>query len=169
MIQASHFSRRDLPKFSKILKAESGSDVIVIGYPMGHFDTYNRFPILKSGIIASGWGMNFNEERIFKIDTQLFPVSSGSPVILKPTRIIVRDDGKISTYNSTSPAKLLLGIYAGEFQQKITESCMIEKDQIKEDVKITKNVSLGIGNVFYADLIDEIILNPLTFHEMQIR
>ena len=68
---------------------------------------------MKSGIIASAWGYNFNGLPIFQIDAQLFPGSSGGLVISKPTNIAMID-GNLK-YNKIKQF-VFLGVYSGEFK-----------------------------------------------------
>lgn len=80
------------------LQVEAASDVLIVGYPERFYDQENVFPIVKRGIIASGWGLHFgnqeqhNGERhrkgpYFMVDAKMFPGSSGSVVISKPQKI----------------------------------------------------------------------------------
>ena len=49
----------DLPSSSQPT-IEATTDVVICSYPYGFYDTVNKFPIIKSGIIASAWAENFN-------------------------------------------------------------------------------------------------------------
>jgi hypothetical protein len=55
-------------------------DVCFIGFPDGRFDTANNLPILRRGVIASIPKVDFDGQKQFVIDAQVFPGSSGSPV-----------------------------------------------------------------------------------------
>jgi len=57
-----------------------GADVWFIGYPENRFDTFHNLPILRRGYIASIPKVDFNAKKLFVIDAQVFPGSSGSPV-----------------------------------------------------------------------------------------
>ena len=87
---SSSVSEEDLPE-NKNISAEVADDVVIIGYPKGFYDEKNIFPIVKSGIIATRWGMNFNDMPVFLIDAKLFPGSSGSIVVTKPISSIVAE------------------------------------------------------------------------------
>lgn len=123
------------------ISIEVTSDIIVASYPRGFYDIYNKFPIIKSGIIASCWGGNFNGKPIFQIDAQLFPGSSGGLVISKPTNITVHN-GELM-YRDGSKEFILLGVYSGEYQWT--------------DSMTGQQHSYGLGNVWYSSLITEII------------
>lgn len=58
-------------------------DVLFVGYPDGIFDQKNHLPIMRKGITASPFEVDFNGGKKFIIDAQVFPGSSGSPVFVK--------------------------------------------------------------------------------------
>ena len=58
-------------------------DVLFVGYPNGIFDQKNHLPIMRRGITASPYNVDFNGDKKFIIDAQVFPGSSGSPVFIK--------------------------------------------------------------------------------------
>lgn len=57
-----------------------GANIWFVGYPENRFDTAHNLPILRRGYIASIPTVDFNSEKQFLIDAQVFPGSSGSPV-----------------------------------------------------------------------------------------
>jgi len=58
-------------------------DILFVGYPNGIFDQKNHLPIMRRGITASPYNVDFNGGKKFLIDAQVFPGSSGSPVFIK--------------------------------------------------------------------------------------
>lgn len=146
MVQWYGVSKDNFPGQNRI-HPEVTSDAIVIGYPRGFYDQANLYPIVKSGIIASRWGFGFGGNPYFLIDTKLFPGSSGSIVISKPTNMVV-ENGKILHHPEKQFA--FLGIYSGEpFQQHQP----IEFD----DVTIIRKSGFNVGIVWYAGLVEDII------------
>lgn len=128
------------------------SDIIVASYPKGFHDHVNKFPIVKSGIVASAWGYNFRGLPMFEIDAQLFPGSSGGLVLSKPTQITMID-GKL--HYSTKKEFVFLGIYSGEYKWD---------DTIEVDGKeVTIKKSFGLGNVWYSYLVPQIIKNGVSY------
>ena len=123
------------------------SDVVVASYPKGFYDVENKFPIVKSGIIASAWGLKFNGNPIFEIDAQLFPGSSGGLVISKPTNIALFDQ---SMHYSTTKQFVFLGVYSGEYLWK-------EIEELEDGTQKVRERSYGLGNVWYSYLIPQII------------
>ncbi len=146
----SAVSEEDLPQNSGIT-AEVADDVIVVGYPRGFYDRKNIYPIVKSGIIASRWGMKFDGKPIFLIDSKLFPGSSGSIVITKPTAAPV-DEGPLKGYRETRFA--FLGVYSGS---PIVQISSIDLG----DFTITRKDSCDLGAVWYGELISEIVKNGI--------
>lgn len=128
------------------------SDIIVASYPKGFYDKVNKFPIVKSGIVASAWGSNFNGLPIFQIDAQLFPGSSGGLVISKPTNIAMID-GNLKF--SKSKQFVLLGVYSGEYTW--------DKEIEVDGKKYLVDTSYGLGNVWYSHLIPHIIKNGISY------
>lgn len=139
-------SSEKLPGKNK-LHVQVTDDIITIGYPRGFYDSKNIFPIIKGGIIASRWGMNFDGEPCFLIDTKLFPGSSGSLVLTKPNDVVV-EDGKI--FCSKEKQFAFLGIYSGE---PIINRQPIETD----DMIIQIKEGFNVGKVWYGFLVDDII------------
>ena len=129
------------------IEVEASSDVLVVGFPRGFYDEVNLFPIVKSGIIASRWGVGFRGHPYFLIDAKLFPGSSGSVVISKPTDFVL-ENGKLMTNNEKQFA--FLGIFSGEPRQQ-------EQPVTVGDLTITQNSGFDLGIVWYADLVEQII------------
>jgi hypothetical protein len=57
-------------------------DVIMVGYPIGLWDSTNNLPIVRRGITATHPAVDFCGKKEFLIDAACFPGSSGSPVFL---------------------------------------------------------------------------------------
>jgi hypothetical protein len=138
-------SKDDFAGSNKIT-VEAGDDVLVIGYPHGFYDQVNLFPIIKAGIIASKWGVGFKGQRFFLVDAKLFPNSSGSIVVSKPTNFVISGDQIFSSQNKRFA---FLGIYAGEYS--------VEENKNPKEPNITNKISVNLGIVWYADVIEEVI------------
>lgn len=70
-------------------------DVLVVGYPQGHWDGTRNLPLFRRGITASPAMLDYNGESKFLIDCSIFPGSSGSPVFLYNFPAYI-DNGKVS-------------------------------------------------------------------------
>ena len=142
MISTGKVTDRDLPSASP-LTIEATSDVVICSYPHGFYDSVNKYPIVKSGIIASSWGKPFNGTRTFLVDANLFLGSSGGLVLSKPTDI-ARINGKVM--HSDFKHYVFLGVYSGQYNYVETNPD-----------GTTKVESYGLGIVWYSDLVHEIV------------
>jgi len=124
-----------------ILQAQPGDDVLVIGYPKGIFDTFNKLPVLKTGVLNTPIGVHFNGLDAFLLDFKYYAGSSGSLIISKPTRLAYDKVGRLES--STVPQYLFLGVYQGE--------------QVWNDVT-PESADLGLGWYYYN--VEEAIKNP---------
>jgi len=139
-------SKENLPGENKI-HPEVTSDAIVVGYPRGFYDQHSVFPIVKAGIIASKWGAYFNQKPYFLIDAKLFPGSSGSIVITKPTNLLV-ENGNL--FHNSEKQFAFLGIYSGEPYQQYHP---LELD----DITIIRKSGFNVGIVWYGHLVEDIM------------
>jgi hypothetical protein len=129
------------------IEVEAASDILVVGYPRGFYDRVNLFPIVKSGIIASRWGVPFEGKPYFLIDAKLFPGSSGSVVISKPTDFVL-ENGRLLT--NTEKQFAFLGVYSGG-------PILKEQPVTISDLTVTHTSGFDLGIVWYADLVEQII------------
>lgn len=139
-------SNKNLPD-NQPLTVDVTSDIVVASYPKGFYDDVNKFPIVKSGIIASGWEMQFKGNSLFEIDAQLFPGSSGGLVISKPTNFALFDG---CLHKSETKQFVFLGVYSGEYVWE-------EETANIDGTKSFQKRSYGLGNVWYSYLIPEIV------------
>lgn len=144
-MQWSAVSEEDLPGNNNI-HVEVADDVVIIGYPKGFYDEKNVFPIVKSGIVASRWGLNFNDLPVFLIDAKLFPGSSGSLVITKPIDSVVVDGTPMYAKEKQFG---FLGVYSGE--------PFITREPIElDDMTIIRKDGFNVGIVWYGQLVVDI-------------
>jgi hypothetical protein len=131
-----------------------GDDVYILGYPAGIFDEENVEPIWRIGTIATDprRGFSFNEllrkqwklpEHLngFLIDSQIYPGSSGSAVVLKPSATSFGAGGVAVGGNRYVP--YVLGIVSGSIPI------------VDFDGRVLSRVGLGI--VQSADAINDAI------------
>ncbi len=57
-------------------------EVVMVGYPIGLWDSMNNFPILRRGITASHPAVDFMGKQQGVVDMACFPGSSGSPILI---------------------------------------------------------------------------------------
>ena len=134
---------------NKEIRVEASSDVLVVGYPRGFYDTVSLFPIVKSGIVASRWGAGFQGDPCFLIDAKLFPGSSGSVVISKPIDMVMKE-GQLLVLKNDEKAFALLGVFSGE---PLTQTEPVTVG----DLTIAQTLEYGLGVVWYAETIEELL------------
>lgn len=152
LIFPSALSNYNLPD-NQPIEIEVTSDIIVASYPVGFYDKKNKFPIIKSGIVASAWGLFFDGLPYFQIDAQLFPGSSGGLVISKPMNLASFNR---KLYHSENKQFVFLGIYSGEYTWTDTI-----KSEMGESFSYER--SFGLGNVWYSFLVPQIIENGICY------
>jgi hypothetical protein len=113
-------------------KLEVGSQVLVIGYPMGLYEPKSYLPILRSGMLATTYGIAFDELPLCLIDANLHKGDSGSPVLTVPSEVI---EG-VALPPSHLPS-YLLGVNSGSYS--------------------VRGVALGLNAVWYGNLILHIV------------
>jgi hypothetical protein len=96
------------PSFLENLSAIE--DIIMIGYPIGLWDSKHNFPIVRRGITATPTFIDVDGQPEFVIDCACFPGSSGSPVLLY-SHSYKGKDGNV--FIGAQRIKLLGVLYAG--------------------------------------------------------
>lgn len=59
-----------------------GESLMVMGYPLGHFDEVNNLPIVRNATMATAFSAYYRGRPTFLIDSRLHEGVSGSPVLL---------------------------------------------------------------------------------------
>ena len=122
--------------------------VTFIGYPDNRYDQFHNLPIVRSGLIASHPKVDFNGIKKFIIDAQVFPGSSGSPVMINLTYENYKN-GKIHIGQSKIR---LLGIVA---------ATMVRNNKIRPLPAISSNLGtqevIGLGIVYKATALKELL------------
>lgn len=88
-----------------------GEDVFIIGYPRGFYDSVHNLPIFRDAMIASAYGVPFQDNPFFLTDAKLHPGVSGSPVFTKPKNTWTTTKG--STRMIAGTHYFLLGVHSG--------------------------------------------------------
>lgn len=69
-----------VPNEEDLSRMHALDDVIMVGYPIGLWDSVNNKPLFRHGIAATHPNLDFEGRKEFIIDAACFPGSSGSPV-----------------------------------------------------------------------------------------
>lgn len=130
----------------KKLGIGQGDEIFTIGFPMGIAGINKNYTIIRSGIIARLDDEIINSNFQFLIDAWVFPGSSGSPVILKPS---------LSSIKGTKPVNkaYLLGIAKSYIPY---QEVAISSQTGEPRVIFVENS--GLAGVVPMDFIKEIVL-----------
>ena len=112
-----------------------GQNVLIVGFPLGFYDTLHNLPIVRSATIASSFAHPFKGEPCFLTDARLHRGMSGSPVIVcLPGR--QKDHEQIRRW-------WLLGIHSSALD-------VSDRDPGQDE-------RLGLNMAWYASLIPEVL------------
>ncbi|HZY19208.1 MAG TPA: serine protease [Ramlibacter sp.] len=59
-----------------------GAALLVVGFPLGFFDTLHNLPVARHAIVASAFGVRFQGQGYFLTDARMHRGASGAPVVL---------------------------------------------------------------------------------------
>lgn len=102
--------------------------VSIVGFPYGQ-GSVGKFPIWKTGHIASDIDLDYDGKPVFLIDASTLPGMSGSPVIAK--RIGMQTTSKGLIMGGTS--RKFLGIYSGRIQER-SELGIVWKPEVLDSI-----------------------------------
>ena len=95
----------------KLEELSALEELVMVGYPIGLWDSKNNFPVFRKGYTASHPALDFNEKGVGLVDMACFPGSSGSPIY------VLNENGyvdKKGTHHLATSRIILIGIlYAG--------------------------------------------------------
>ena len=128
------FQRADILARDTILPL--GQDVLILGFPLGFYDTRHNIPIVRRASIASSYPHPFKGEPYFLTDSRLHRGMSGSPVI-------ARVPGVGSSANTGSSEWRLLGVHASALD-------VSDRDPVQDE-------RLALNTAWYAALIIEML------------
>ncbi len=104
-----------------------GQPVLIVGFPLGFYDTLHNLPVARHAAVASAFGVRFQGQGHFLTDARMHRGASGAPVVLH------HRGGDPSL-----PWKLL-GIHSSRFDMRTREKDVDE--------------SLGLNSAWYADIL----------------
>ena len=133
----------DETAFSYIKDIDVAEEVFVLGFQPGLPISKMR-PVVRSGIIS-----RLEEDRTFYIDASVFPGNSGSPVLLKPSPIILKE--RNIQFGSTHLGRFI-GISSGYIPYKeVAVSLQTGRP------RIVFEENTGLSKVWSVDYIKEVI------------
>ncbi len=105
---------------------EIGAPVLVVGFPLGFYDTLHHLPVARHAAVASAFGVRFQGQGYFLTDARMHRGASGAPVVLRDPQ------------GGALPWKLL-GIHSARLDMRTREQGVDE--------------SLGLNSAWYADIL----------------
>lgn len=134
-----------IPTHKKLTELSALEEIVMIGYPIGLWDSKNNYPIFRKGYTASHPAYDFNEKGIALADIAAFPGSSGSPIY------ILNENGysdKIgNTYLGRSRIIFLGVLYAGPTMKADGEVSVID---IPTQQKVVSRTSVMTNLGYYV-------------------
>lgn len=104
-----------------------GTPLLLIGFPLGFYDTLHHLPVARQAVVASSFGLRFQGQGYFLSDARTHRGTSGAPVVMNTKQ------GQGGT------SWTLLGIHSSSVD-------MLSRDKAQDD-------SLGLNCVWYADIL----------------
>lgn len=140
----------------KGLGISQGDEIFIIGFPMGIAGVSRNYAIVRSGIIARLDDEIINSNFQFLIDASVFPGSSGSPVILKPSIVGIK---------GTKPVNkaYLLGIAKSYIPYR-----EVAIDSQTKEPRVIFVENSGLAGVVPMDFIKEIVAPLLKIKQQKI-
>jgi S1-C subfamily serine protease len=116
-----------------------GENLMVVGYPRALRDTVHHLPIVRNATASSAYGIPFNGAPLFLVDASLHPGMSGSPVLTKPREGIAPAGRELDGLSERGI--FFLGVHSAGVDVNVGGT----------------NEPLGLGTVWYARLLEEIL------------
>ena len=112
---------------SDLAEVGVGDAALIVGFPLGFYDTVHYLPVVRQAAVASSFGVRFQGQGYFLTDARTHRGSSGAPVVMHAPEVT---DGL--------PWKLL-GVHASRV------------DMRSRDLRLDE--SLGLNCAWYADIL----------------
>ncbi|TFZ07926.1 S1 family peptidase [Ramlibacter humi] len=122
---ACHFAPDHLP--GEAAAVDVGAPLVLVGFPLGFYDTVHHLPVARQAIVASAYGVRFQGLGYFLTDARMHRGTSGAPVVMRRAD----DDGPLPW--------TLLGVHSARLD-------MGTRDTLQDD-------RLGLNCAWYADIL----------------
>lgn len=104
-----------------------GASVLVVGFPLGFYDTVYQLPVARQAAVASAFGVRFQGQGFFLTDARTHRGTSGAPVVMRDAQ----GDARLPW--------TLLGVHSARLDMGTREEGVDE--------------SLGLNCAWYADIL----------------
>ena len=109
---------------------EVGSNLLVVGFPLGFHDTLHHLPVARHAVIASSFGLRFQGQGYFLTDARTHRGTSGAPVVMR----VAQDEAALGDL-----PWMLLGVHSARLDVN-------SRDQQVDE-------ALGLNCAWYADIL----------------
>jgi S1-C subfamily serine protease len=116
---------------------EVGTQVLIVGFPLGFHDTLHHLPVARQAVIASAFGIRFQGNGYFLTDARMHRGTSGAPVV---TRMTTERSGREDL------PWLLLGVHAARMD--------ITNRDVQQDERLDLNCA------WYTDILLTLTEDP---------
>ncbi|WP_049871211.1 S1 family peptidase [Ramlibacter tataouinensis] len=106
---------------------EVGQPLLLVGYPLGFYDTVHHLPVVRQAAVASAFGVRFQGQGLFLTDARAHRGSSGGAVVMRDPRV------------AGALGWRLLGVHSSRMD-------MATRDRVQDE-------SLGLNCAWYADIL----------------
>ncbi len=158
-----HFDPTIVATTAELADLAALEDVIMVGYPIGLWDSANNMPVFRRGVTATHPYLDYESRKEFLVDMACFPGSSGSPVLLYNTNGYTTRDG--TRHLGASRIKLLGTLYAGPHFNAEGELQIAPVPTSTKTVAISR-IPINVGVVIKAERALELqpIIHALVGH-----
>lgn len=104
-----------------------GSPLVLVGFPLGFYDTVHHLPVARQATVASAYGVRFQGQGFFLTDARMHRGASGAPVVQ-------RRQGRSDPLPWT-----LLGVHSARMDMGTRDTAQDER--------------LGLNCAWYADIL----------------
>ena len=115
---------------ASLQEVEVGAPLLIVGFPLGFYDTLHYLPVVRQATIASSFGVRFQGQGMFLTDGRTHRGTSGAAVVMRAAPRGNDSDGL--------PWKLL-GVHSGRLDMRT-------RDELQDE-------SLGLNCAWYADIL----------------
>lgn len=126
----------------KLYELSAIEELVMIGYPIGLWDSQNNFPVFRKGYTASHPALDFNEKGIGLVDMACFPGSSGSPIY------ILNENGytdKKGNHYLGSSRVILIGILFAGPQYNAQGDLVITTIPTQQNIQTSTPIMTNLG------------------------
>lgn len=128
-------------------------NVIFIGYPDNRYDQKTNLPLVRTATVASHPCLDFNGMKAFIVDGQVFPGSSGSPVLINPNK----EQWMQGQIPKAKKSYYILGIISQTMIRN--NGLQVVDTRLINDIRVEEVIGLGI--VFKATEIKLVLDNAV--------